>query len=263
MIVDEEKELVKQRERERAVEICGLKIRQEKAGSSRVVAPHDGSRNAGGSNAKLEVSNKLNADPNEYPPGRGWGSGPGRSLGPPNMVAMSRSTSCPSSNTVGDRKKVQDEGEGYFSTFVSQPPMTFGLRRNEEVGMGESGLESVFSPRPIMPVVFPPSATPLQRPRHSLLDARFGKRSTSPSDYFMGGGGTLENDFGLFKRPSVKRKQPSGEAGEIMTRKRAQNESSSRELGKEKELERRFSNGGGHSHPREGVLDVLTSSLVR
>ncbi|KXN89809.1 Tyrosine-protein phosphatase 1 [Leucoagaricus sp. SymC.cos] len=220
MIVDEERELVKERKRERTVEMSGLKIeseRQEKAVISSRVVP-----------LEATVSGRSDA------------------------------------GGIVPSQSVQDEGEGYFANFISQPPTIFGLSNEDSVD--ESAMESVFSPRPRVPagLVFPPAIPVVQRPRHSVLDARFGKRSTSPSDYFRDRGGplSLDDDAGLFKRPSVKRKQPSGEAGEIMTRKRAQNKSSSRERERERQLEGRLSNSS-HSHPRDGAVDILTSGLVQ
>ncbi|KAJ3576293.1 hypothetical protein NP233_g540 [Leucocoprinus birnbaumii] len=260
MIVDEERELMKEKERDRTVEMAGIRMepeRQENPENSRMMPVEwstSGSSDASGSNASVGVFRSEEASETSNASVSRLESRP--FLGQPGVTSMSMSTAQPSSSAVVPTTVVRDEGEGYFSSFATQPPITFGLTNAE--GVEENPFESVFSPRPRLPAGVLPST--ISRSRHVALDVHLaGKRSTSPSDYFRDRGG-LDDDPGLFKRPSVKRKQPSGEGGDNVTRKRATNQSSSRE--RERRMERRMSSGS-HSHPRDGAVDVLTSGLVR
>lgn len=276
MIVDEERELMRRKERERKVEMSGLEMepeRREKPEDSRVVMPEGVESNAAdGGNAKERETNRLDTSLNEgghgkagvAAPGTGWELGEGRSRSGPfpgrSDVASTSESNDHSSGTM------DAESGGYFGSAGGLPSTTcFG--RGVEGNATEA--ESFSKPKMPAALVFPPAVPSLQRPRHPPLDSRIGKRSTSPPDYFRDGVGSFsfDNDSVLLRRPSVKRKQPSGETGEIGTRnKRAQNKSSSRERERERErerqLERRLSNGS-HPHPRDVGLDVLTPGLVR
>lgn len=267
MIVDEEGELMKERERERAVEMLELKTepeRREKTESSRISPEgtgtsshregeingfHDGLNDSGA--AGTFASSMERSSENR-------GSGPGPFLGHSNMAIKSEVT--PSRNQLGSRL-VGSRNDDYFGN-LSVPNSTSLNLGGED--MAENAMETDFSlrPRNLGGHVFPPAFSSLQRPRHPAPDARVGKRSTSPTEHYRDGAGPLSfgDDSGLLKRPSVKRKQPIGESGEAVTRKRAQNESSSRE--RERGPERRLSNGS-HSRSRDSALDLLTSGLVR
>ncbi|KAF7784514.1 hypothetical protein Agabi119p4_679 [Agaricus bisporus var. burnettii] len=106
-----------------------------------------------------------------------------------------------------------------------------------------------------------------QRPRHPGGGTRFGSRDKSPIDGFRNGTGlqSLDDDSEMPRRSNGKRKQPIGEPGEVVRRKRAQNESSSRESERERERERGLERGlsnSSHSCSRDGSLDLLTSEVV-
>ena len=248
-IVDEERQ--KEEGRKRVGETGGFKRESEQQGEaegSKVRTPKQSINENGdtsGSITRTEESSRSNAESNEVP----------KTVG--TLAPTSALTVCTSSGPVIPSRAIRDEGEGYFSSFVSQPPITFGLTTAE--GVDEHTLESVFSPRPI-----PQARAVSSLQHHALLDLHFDrKRSKSPSNYHRNGIADLDNDE--FQRPSVKRKQPSGEAGEIVTRKRAQNESLSRE--RERERGQRRAEGklshGTHAYPRDGTVDILASGITR
>jgi len=248
MIVDEERQ--KEEESKRAAETSGFKRgseRWEEAEGLKVLTPKQSTQSTN------ESSDGCGNITRTEGPSRPYADSNDKVL---RAAAISASTSTSSTSFIPNRA-VWDEGGGYFSSFVSQPSLTFGLTTDENVD--ECALESVFSPRPR-----PQARAVSSLQRHALFDVHFDrKRSNSPSNNIRDDITGLDNDG--FRRPSVKRKQPSGDAGEIAMRKRAQNESLSREREREKEQRRaeaRLSNGS-YAHSRDGNIDILASSIVR
>jgi len=243
MIVDEERQ--KEENRERAGETGGFKRgseRWEEAESLKVPTPKQSiNESSGGCGdiTRTEEPSRPYDDSNKEVH---------------RAAAMSASTTI--SSTFIPSRAIRDEGVGYFSSFVSQPPLTFGLTADGNVD--ERALESVFSPRPR-----PQAGTFSSLQHHALLGVHFDrKRNNSPSNHIKDDITDLNDRF---RRPSVKRKQPSGDAGEIAMKKRAQNESLSRECQREKEqrqAEGKMSNGT-YARPRDGTIDILASGIVR
>lgn len=241
MIVDEERQ--REEKRKRAGETGGFKRGSERWGEAeglKVLTPINESSNGFGNVTTTEEPSRLYVDSNEVL----------------TAAAISASTSTLNTSFIPSRV-IQDEGGGYFSSFVSQPPLTSGLAADENVD--ERALESVFSPRPR-----PQARTFSSLQRHALLDVHFDrKRNNSPSNHIGDDITDLGNNG--FRRPSVKRKQPTGDAGETAMRKRAQNESLSREREREKEQRRAEGkmNNGTYARPRDGAIDILASGIVR
>ena len=238
MIVDEERQ--KEEKRKRAGETGGFERgseRWEEAEDFKVLTPINESSDGCGNIPRTEEPSRPYVDSNEV------------------FTATAISASTSTSNTLIPSRAIRDEGGGYFSSFVSQPPLTSGLTIDENVD--ERALESVFSPRPR-----PQARTFSSLQRHALLDVHFDrKRNNSPSNHIRDDITDLGSDG--FRRPSVKRKQPTGDAGEITMRKRAQNESLSREREKEQRRAEGKMNNGTYVRPRDGTIDILASGIVR
>ena len=238
MIVDEERQ--KEGKRKRAGETGGFERGSERWGEAedfKVLTPINESSDGCGNIMRTEEPSRPYVDSNEV------------------FTATAISASTSTSNTLIPSRAIRDEGGGYFSSFVSQPPLTSGLTADENVD--ERALESVFSPRPR-----PQARTFSSLQRHALLDVHFDrKRNNSPSNHIRDDITDLGSDG--FRRPSVKRKQPTGDAGEITMRKRAQNESLSREREKEQRRAEGKMNNGTYVRPRDGTIDILASGIVR
>lgn len=190
---------------------------------------------------------------------RGWKTGNTRMT--PTSVGASDSIDCSSEGSGNEQYSL-----GFSKMLVENKNDDFivgsSLAADIE-SVDESAMDVYYSPMPKNPPGhgFTSAFTSPQRPRHLGRGTGIGKRGRSPSDCFRDGAVSLslDDDSEMLRKLNGKRKQPIGETDKATRRKRAQNESSSRERGRESGLERGLRN----SSSRDSPLDLLTSGVVR
>lgn len=251
MIVDEEKELTKERERGE-VEMSGLRsldMELEKFESLGEVAPQGaGSNGTDGDHTRQEGI--VNVPPNTGD-SRVDASGTSWDFSPPAIQHQYTST-------------MEGGSEGYFSNIGDYPSASGGSVG--DMGGIVTGIDPFKLKLPGGPGFSLPTPT-LQRPRHLSNETLFN-RGTNPPDFLKDGLAPFVDDHFLLKRPSFKRKQPSGESIDVGTtrNKRTQSENSSREREREREREKERESeriSSGSPQTKDSAFDALAPGFVR